>query len=70
LLQKAEDGRTPDKSLNILLNPGRVNFHYLIHYGFIGAMLMLLSGLGCFTFYDLIIKRVRFLRPLFGLKRR
>jgi glucan biosynthesis protein C len=24
--------------------------------------------IGCFTFYDLIIKRVKFLRPLFGLK--
>lgn len=28
------------------------------------------TGIGCFTLYDLIIKRVSILRPLFGLKKR
>jgi len=26
------------------------------------------TGIGCFTFYELIIRRINFLRPLFGLK--
>ena len=26
------------------------------------------TSIGCFALYDLIIKRVRFLRPIFGLK--
>ena len=32
-------------------------------------LIVLFTGIGCFAFYDLIIKRVRFLRPLFGLKK-
>ena len=28
------------------------------------------TGIGCFTFYDLIIRRVNFLRPLFGLRKK
>ena len=31
--------------------------------------IVVFTGIGCFTMYDLIIKRARFLRPLFGLKR-
>ena len=33
-------------------------------------LIIAFTGIGCFTFYDLLIKRVSFLRPLFGLKRR
>ena len=31
-------------------------------------LLTLFTFLGCFLFYELLIKRIRFLRPLFGLK--
>ncbi|MGB5895398.1 MAG: hypothetical protein WBG58_14570, partial [Ignavibacteriaceae bacterium] len=33
-------------------------------------MIILLTFIGCFLSYDLIIKRIGFLRPLFGLKRK
>lgn len=33
-------------------------------------MVVVFTGLGCFIFYDLIIKRIAFLRPLFGLKKK
>lgn len=32
-------------------------------------LIVVFTGIGCFTMYDLIIKRASFLRPLFGLKR-
>ena len=32
-------------------------------------LIVAFTGIGCFTMYDLVIKRVRFLRPLFGLKK-
>ena len=32
-------------------------------------LIVAFTGLGCFIMYDLLIKRVSFLRPLFGLKR-
>ena len=32
-------------------------------------MIVAFTSLGCFTFYEFIIKNVRFLRPLFGLKK-
>jgi hypothetical protein len=31
-------------------------------------MVVAFTGMGCFAFYDLIIRRISFLRPLFGLK--
>jgi hypothetical protein len=31
-------------------------------------LVALLTGIGCFAFYDLVIRRIWFLRPLFGLK--
>ena len=31
-------------------------------------IVVLLTGMGCFIFYDLVIRRVWFLRPIFGLK--
>ena len=33
-------------------------------------LIMAFTSIGCFTMYDLIIKRASFLRPLFGLKRK
>ena len=33
-------------------------------------IIVVFTGIGCFTMYDLIIKRASFLRPLFGLKSR
>jgi hypothetical protein len=30
--------------------------------------IVVLTAIGCFVIYDLIIKKVRWLRPLFGLK--
>jgi peptidoglycan/LPS O-acetylase OafA/YrhL len=33
-------------------------------------LIILFTFTGCFVTYDLIIKRIGFLRPLFGLKRR
>jgi hypothetical protein len=33
-------------------------------------LIVVFTGAGCFAMYDLLIKRVNFLRPLFGLKRR
>ena len=32
-------------------------------------LIVVFTGIGCFTLYDLIIKRVSILRPLFGLKK-
>ena len=32
-------------------------------------LIVAFTSIGCFTLYDLIIKRTRFLRPLFGLKK-
>ena len=32
-------------------------------------IILAITGAGCFALYDLVIRRVRFLRPLFGLKR-
>ncbi len=32
------------------------------------ALLVVFTSIGCLTLYDLIIRRIRFLRPLFGLK--
>ena len=34
------------------------------------VLMLMFTGIGCFTFYDLIIKRVNLIRPLFGLKKR
>jgi hypothetical protein len=31
-------------------------------------LVVVFTGVGCFAFYDLIIRRVGFLRPLFGLR--
>jgi len=31
-------------------------------------LMVLFTGAGCFVLYDLIIRRISFLRPLFGLK--
>jgi len=31
-------------------------------------LVVVITGIGCFAFYDLIIRRIGFLRPLFGLK--
>lgn len=31
-------------------------------------LVVLLTGIGCFAFYELVIRRIWFLRPLFGLK--
>jgi len=31
-------------------------------------LLVAFTGIGCLTLYDLIIRRIRFLRPFFGLK--
>jgi len=33
-------------------------------------LIVAFTSIGCFTFYDLIIKRVSIIRPLFGLKRK
>lgn len=33
------------------------------------VLLLLFMVVGCFTFYELVIRRVRFIRPLFGLRR-
>lgn len=32
------------------------------------VIIILFTGVGCFAFYELLIKRIKFLRPLFGLK--
>ena len=32
-------------------------------------LIVMFTGIGCFSFYELIIRRTSFLRPLFGLKR-
>ena len=32
------------------------------------VLIILFTGVGCFALYELVIKRIRFLRPLFGLK--
>ena len=32
-------------------------------------IILAITGAGCFALYDLVIRRMRFLRPLFGLKR-
>jgi membrane-bound acyltransferase YfiQ involved in biofilm formation len=32
-------------------------------------LIVLFTGLGCFAMYDLIIRRIRIIRPLFGLKK-
>jgi len=32
-------------------------------------LIVAFTGIGCFTVYDLVIKRVHFLRPLFGLRK-
>jgi hypothetical protein len=32
-------------------------------------LLLLFTGIGCFAFYEWIIRRVNFMRPIFGLKR-
>jgi peptidoglycan/LPS O-acetylase OafA/YrhL len=32
------------------------------------VLVTLLTGIGCFAFYDLIIRRIGFIKPLFGLK--
>lgn len=31
-------------------------------------LIVVFTGVGCFAFYELLIKRIKFLRPLFGLK--
>lgn len=40
----------------------------LIPAGFKLLMVIAFTGIGCFTFYELLIRRIGFLRPLFGLK--
>ncbi|REE83127.1 acyltransferase-like protein [Lutibacter oceani] len=32
------------------------------------VLIILFTGIGCFALYELLIKRIKFLRPLFGLK--
>ena len=41
--------------------------HIEVHLKFI--LILVLTGIGCFTFYEFIIRRINFIKPLFGLKR-
>ena len=40
-----------------------------LHYGYKFLILVLVTFLGCFVLYEFLIRRVRFLHPLFGLKK-
>jgi glucans biosynthesis protein C len=39
-----------------------------VHVQFV--LLLLFTGVGCFGFYEMVVRRVGFIRPLFGLKGR
>lgn len=39
-----------------------------VHLKFV--LVLLFTGIGCFTCYEFIIRRINFIRPLFGLKKR